>query len=190
MDEEEEVKMVFLDMDGVLVDFIGGVEDIWGKASNSDKWDLGARYGVSDNEVWQAIAHGGSDFWKNLRPTAQFPEIVAVVREAGTPFYLATSPSLSPDCARGKTEWIQKYFGRGFRDYFITPKKELLSQPGRFLVDDRTENCREWDARGGTSMLYPQPWNSQGSAVEDPLSQLEVLLIHHCNPGSGVDYCR
>jgi len=74
--------------------------------------------------------------------------------------FIATKPTEDPRCAAGKMEWIKRECPPWLhRQFMIGPPKHLLAQPGHLLVDDSEENCLDFNAAGGSSLLIPRPWN-------------------------------
>jgi hypothetical protein len=89
--------------------------------------------------------------------------------------FIATSPTKDPDCLAGKLEWLHQHAPRWLhRQYFITPRKERLAQPGSLLIDDDENNCRKFEARGGRVIRFPRPWNAE--AGKEPLPYLRGQL--------------
>ena len=72
----------FLDLDGVLVDFIGGAnklldrEDPWLRVENLGKWGGEEMYGLTPREFWDPM---GEDFWANLEWTKEGTDILDLV---------------------------------------------------------------------------------------------------------------
>jgi len=152
-----------LDIDGVLADFVGGVERVYGPAPRNNSWEIHEWYGMPSGEFWKGI--DTREFWAGLAPLPYWEEMVTVCGNNGTVF-LCSAPALSPECQAGKMEWIQRHFGQGYRSYIFAPRKELLAAPGRVLIDDNDENIRRFRDYGGSGIVYPQPWNSAGAALE------------------------
>jgi len=75
--------------------------------------------------------------------------------------FIATSPVMDGGSHAGKYEWIVANTPSWLhRQYFITPRKWKLSQPGSLLIDDSDENVEKWRRRGGLALTCPRPWNS------------------------------
>jgi hypothetical protein len=75
--------------------------------------------------------------------------------------YIATCPIEDPECMAGKLEWIHRNLPTWMhRQFFVTPRKWKLSQPGTLLIDDNEANCRKFEAAGGVALRFPRPWNT------------------------------
>ena len=88
---------------------------------------------------------------------------------------LATSPTYDPECAAGKTQWIQEHMPDWMlRQYSITPKKEAYAHPKTLLIDDAEINVDTFRAKHGQAILVPKPWNRNNRL--DPQSHVEFWL--------------
>ena len=154
---------VLLDMDGVLVDFIGGVLHLFG----SDKRDTDVKtwdgiievVGAKDpTTFWNKIA-SSTEFWEHLRGYPWYRTVVDLLEAKGVRLYLSTSPTRDPNCAKGKTAWVAKHFPKLRSNLMIGKHKYLMAKEGVLLIDDSTKNNALFTAHGGAAILFPQPWN-------------------------------
>lgn len=155
-------KMIVLDLDGVVVNFCKAAYEIHGKRWNTEvprTFDFFEDWDMTAEEFWKPIDAEGPIFWERLEKYPWADGFIAKLTNYDVDLVVATSPSLSPGCTAGKVELIKYLFHDKFRDYFISPRKWHLSSPGRILIDDNETNCEMWEARGGTAILFPQPWN-------------------------------
>ena len=159
---------VYVDLDGVLADFFGGVCDLMGETPEPpDHYDgLAAAFGLTNNDFWAMVDRAGSRFWSELRPYEWNEELLGICQNiAPDGVYIATSPSWHGSSAAGKIEWMTEHFaapGKHFRDFMIGPHKHLLAHPQAILIDDSTEKLEAWTKAGGIGILWPQPWNTHG----------------------------
>lgn len=183
---------IFLDMDGVIADFVSATLALHGRAEALENWPAGERdipavLGMSRSEFWRVIDEQGADFWAGLAPFPWFEELVALVREFG-PMSILTAPSLAPACLDGKVQWLYDHFpkvrGKRFTDFIIGPQKNLLAQRGRVLIDDAQSNVDAFRAAGGGAILFPQPWNAN-HAIGDRLAYVRDELTRLMAVGRG-----
>jgi hypothetical protein len=156
------MQVVFLDLDGVLVDFVGGAFAHHGKSlpMREVRWDFPKQLGFEDAWAESFWAGLGYDFWANLDWTAEGQALLAQLEGLfGDRIALLTSPAKTSGCAEGKLAWIGRHLPKYARRYFIGPPKELIAGPGKILVDDHEENTRKFAAAGGRAILVPRPWN-------------------------------
>lgn len=172
---------IFLDMDGVIADFVGGAARAFGKDPAKLEWP-GDRSSVhiplgleSEDEMWRRLDMLGPEFWEKLDVYPWADELWDVCARTGKVTIL-TKPSRSPDSASGKVRWLKRWKGERFRDYIIcAAPKWLLAAPMRLLIDDHEKHFRQFREHLGKSILFPQPWNMTG-AKPDPAQYIDDLL--------------
>jgi len=169
------VRHVFVDLDGVLVDFASAACRLHGRPDLPEgdfaawprgEWRMSKVLGVTDGEFWAAIDGLGEPYWRDLAPYPWVRDLLALLP---CPFTIATSPSNLPQCAAGKVVWMRRHLGRGFRDFLIGPQKHLLARPDTLLIDDNDKKVREFREAGGLAILFPQPWNANHARTGDRL---------------------
>jgi 5'(3')-deoxyribonucleotidase len=164
---------IFLDMDGVLVNFTGRVAEEFGVDEESlNCWGIWGPLGISEQEFWDWLNSRPSKWWANLCP---YPWAVELYEHCKglAPVTFATSPSRSGACLSGKQEWLQKMFGKNIWNNFqMGVQKELLAQPGRILIDDADKNIARFQGRMGTGITFPRKWNEHADKETRPLSEV------------------
>lgn len=154
------IKRVLLDLDGVLVDFNGSVQRLFGvRDIEVLDWSLEKYIGVSEKEMWSRIDEQGPYFWANLPRYPWYAELMATVLDYD--FTIATTPSKDPYSAYGKRLWLQQNLGREFTNYMIGKQKWLMARQDTVLIDDKDDNCKAFEQHGGHAIVFPQPWNSR-----------------------------
>jgi len=149
---------IFLDLDGVIVDFAKGVIEWYNLNCKPEDWkswgDIFKYYKKSERNFWDGLT---DKFWIDLEFTKEAKEILTLV-EPFKPCIL-TTPSWTG--AGGKQQWIRKNLPDYFNDdrYLIGPPKWLLAPGNSLLIDDAEENIRKFCASGGIGILVPRPWN-------------------------------
>lgn len=180
------IHTIYLDLDDVLNTFTPFVLRSLGVPMMPDDY---SRYPREMNIVSAANRMSGmsytlQSFWDAVprRVWAEVPEsaechwlLKTCKRIVGKEIYIATSPTKDPDCLAGKLEWIQNHLPEWLhRQYFITPRKWKLAQPGALLIDDNEQNCRKFATAGGVSLRFPRPWNT--ARGQDPQKYLTAGL--------------
>jgi hypothetical protein len=149
--------IVYIDMDGVIADFFGGVEKLYGvrhwKELNADnKLDL-------KQEVINRIS--GTDFFATLPKFESSGELISIVKEfTGGNFSINTSPLRgdNENSAKYKKLWIQNNIEQP-DEIVITGRKESYAKDKasgtpNILIDDRPVNIQRWQGAGGYGILY------------------------------------
>ena len=123
------MKRVFVDMDGVLVDF-DGYKLALGKTGDEVKRMPGA--------------------YLNMEPLPGALEAVHSLIGAGYEVWVATKPPTGIAFAYAdKAAWIFKHLPELKRRFIITPDKGMLGDTGDFLIDDRPHkaNCENFPGK-------------------------------------------
>ena len=167
--EWKQVKQVFVDLDGVLVDFVGSVDVLFGgsRPPPDERVKLHERYGLSADEFWERIDAAGPRFWEHMQPYSWTNRMMDnLLRRFSGRCTILTSPTWHGSSAHGKIEWMNHHLAplagvKKFRDYVITPQKHLLANEGTWLVDDHPGMVDKFRAFGGEATLFPQSWNTK-----------------------------
>ena len=162
---------VYLDMDGVLADFFGGVEKLYGvqhwKELTSDKTkDL-------KQEIINRIT--GTDFFATLPKFESADALIDMVKKfTGGKFSINTSPLRgdNENSAKYKKIWISNNIDTP-DDIIVTGRKETYAKDKatgtpNILIDDRPVNIERFKNAGGYGILY--------QANRDPLSKVQKGL--------------
>lgn len=123
-------KVVFIDMDGVIVDF-GHQIDIINKDPKISK-----EHKSSPDQI--------DGIFRDPQPIKDSIESIIKLYNSGLYdlFIATTAPWNNPSSFTDKRLWIGKYFGDLFKKkMFITNRKDMLI--GDFLIDDRLANGAE-----------------------------------------------
>ena len=124
----EKKKIVYIDMDGVIVDFGAAIQDWFDKHPH-----LQERYKSHPDHI--------QGLFRNAPPMPGAIEAVKKLHESGKyELFIATAaPWGNPMSASDKRFWIEDHFGNLFhKKMFITHRKDLLM--GDYLIDDRLKN--------------------------------------------------
>jgi len=154
---EDAKPIVYLDMDGVLADFFGGVEFLygvehWKQLTNDKTKDL-------KKEVIDRIT--GTDFFAVLPKFPTADALIDTVKKfTGGNFSINTSPLRGDheNSAKYKRLWIQNNIETP-DSIVVTGRKETYAKDKasgtpNILIDDRPINIQKWQAAGGYGILY------------------------------------
>ena len=149
--------IVYLDMDGVLADFFGGVEflygvDHWKELTNDKTKDL-------KKQVIDRIT--GTDFFAVLPKFPTADALIDMVKKfTSGNFSINTSPLRGDheNSAKYKKVWISNNIEQP-DEIVVTGRKETYAKnkgtgTPNILIDDRPVNIQKWQAAGGYGILY------------------------------------
>jgi len=117
------MKIVYVDMDNVLVDFQSGI----------DRQDEATRkkYAGNEDEIPGIFAQ--------MDPNPGAIEAFHTLAKHFDTYFLSTSPWKNPSAWSDKLEWVKKYLGEpAYKRLILTHHKDL--NRGDFLIDDRDKN--------------------------------------------------
>ena len=147
-----EIKL-FVDLDEVFCDFIGGAVELYGLDKESvetyqlvGEWSiLPSLSRIFNREISQfsfqeKIRSVGPSFWSNLKPLPWFESLLSLINSLEVEWYILSSPFDNIECYTGKVRWIKDHFGHNFKNFLITEHKQLLSNKNSILIDDRPYN--------------------------------------------------
>ena len=144
-------KRIFIDMDGVIVDFAKGISEMMGSPLASDA------YGHSEyDERKQELTD--KRCFRKLPPMVDYHELIGYVKHTGLPWEILTAAGVVNRqlVVWDKNEWIKEYI-----DPFVVvtctysgSQKKVFAQKGNVLIDDRQENIDAWESEGGIGILH------------------------------------
>ncbi|MDE1971029.1 MAG: hypothetical protein KGI50_05660 [Patescibacteria group bacterium] len=167
------IKHIFIDMDGVLANFIKSAYNVHGRQYTESEYPVGEydipkAMGLTTSQFWEPINARREEFWFNIPKYSWADDLIAMLRE---PWTIASSPSQEPESASGKVKWLRYYFGLGFRNYMLGHDKHHLAQSpmgmGTVLIDDNENQVNAFIREGGYGILFPQPWNNNYHHTHD-----------------------
>ena len=116
-------KILYLDMDGVLVDFVSGIR----------KYDPEALLPYADHP------DEAPGIFSLMDPIPGAKEAVERLSEHFDIYILSTAPWMNPSAWTDKVVWVKEHYGDLLKKHIIiSHRKDLLR--GDFLVDDRPKH--------------------------------------------------
>ena len=153
--EDEQDWKIYLDMDGVVADFDQRFRDL----SGMNPREFESKYGK--NEFWDFIDEKHKvGFWVGIPPMEGAKQLVDYVSKHD--YVMLTAPSVKKQSRLGKNLWIRNHTGDVFPSkpkVIFKPAKEKhkvkpsLSEKD-ILIDDKASTIDNWNAAGGTGILY------------------------------------
>jgi len=163
---KEMIKTIFLDMDGVITDFVGGVCRALDRPNPYPEETRDYTFW----NAWPDIATKDVDaicyqvFWHNLEWVDDGRDTLRAIKATLglEKVYLLTMPMPNLESASGKMMWINDNLPIYLSRTIITTRevpKAFLARPDALLIDDKDENVEEFRTAGGNAILVPRPWN-------------------------------
>jgi 5'(3')-deoxyribonucleotidase len=150
--------IIFCDMDGVLVDFDKGYEDMTGKSTKHVDLQNSKAFWKNLDKSIQDKGLTEYDYWKNLDWMPDGQTLWNYIKPYHP--YILTAPSLNPGSKQGKKEWVERLDDMK-KQYFKPAKfKHEFSGKNRILIDDRADTIENWNAKGGIGILHTSANNT------------------------------
>lgn len=173
---------IYLDLDGVLVDFRAGAKAVAGGTPSDFK------RGPAQQAAITKIFDTSADFWANLHPVHDFEMLWNYVKKynphilSAVPYSNDTNRVLSSKSTvyaqEGKWAWVKKFTNiprdrvnvvqRQHKSNFATSAKNghVVSN---LLIDDTAQNVNEWRSNRGVAILHV--------SAADTIQQLRALGV-------------
>lgn len=177
--------IVFIDMDGVLVDFVTGACEIHNKENPyltrpdaiGDFW-FHKFFNLSKEEFFVPMNH---KFWSNLNWTHDGLLILRFLENffGKDNLCLLSDPGLHPEGLSGKYDWISKNIPEYKTNFLLGSGKHFVSREKVLLIDDANHNVDAFRAQGGHAILVPRPGN-RNHHITDAFKYLtETIKFHY-----------
>lgn len=157
---------LYVDMDEVLVDFLGGSETVLGKKYNDSSFK-------DSKAKKELITKKAPNFFRDLKWKSDGKKLWKFIRNHD-PYILSAYPQTwMPNAKKDKMEWIKKNLGISSSKVILVARadkrKYAVSKKGQpnILIDDHTKNGKEWRIEGGVSVVH--------RSASDTISKLKKM---------------
>ena len=152
---------IFLDMDGVLTDFVSAVR----KLGEGPAKGLGDGPRQEDRQAMdKAVEEAGEAFWSKMPWMKDGRELWKVFK----PFRptILTAPGKFTTAKIGKTEWVRNNIP-GTSLFFSNTKYEYVDRyEPSILIDDQKPMIDAWEQAGGIGILHQSLANTERQFLE------------------------
>jgi 5' nucleotidase, deoxy (Pyrimidine), cytosolic type C protein (NT5C) len=144
---------IYVDLDGVLVNFDKGFEQISGGVSKEQYINNHGK-----KSFWELVNSKGVEWWSNLEMMPDANELWNAIK--GLNVTILTSGAVKNTglfAKKGKHEWVERHLGSvPVIVVDSSPMKQFYAKgsPYNVLIDDLPSNIAEWKAQGGSAILH------------------------------------
>ena len=140
---------IFCDMDGVLVDFLGGIA----RHLNKKEFEQG-----DIDKVLLTDAGTSKGWWVSLDPMSDAKTLWKYISQYDIQI-LSACPSICKDdkaVIAGKKAWVKKHLKPSPSKVNIVQRKDkkTFSAPNHILIDDHIKNIRDFESAGGVGIVH------------------------------------
>lgn len=158
---------IYVDMDGVIADFVQGVKNDIIPDYDDAKYDADSKY---RSAMWKAVtkfSEDGGELWFNLPLMDDAHQLWDYVKRHDHEILSATGKK-SYNAAEQKRRWISKHFGN-VKVNLVQKAVEKAghARPGDILIDDKMKAIQPWRDAGGIGILH--------TSAADTIRQLKEL---------------
>ena len=158
--EEEHPKYrIFCDLDGCLVDFDKGYQQLTGKPTHHADVQVKKEFWSTFNSSIKSQNTSEFKYWSELEWMSDGQQLWDYIKKYN-PFIL-TAPTFNPESKEGKRVWVTKHLDNVRKLYFKSSStKAEYSRKNHILIDDRAATVDDWNARGGIGILHTSAANT------------------------------
>jgi FMN phosphatase YigB (HAD superfamily) len=144
--------IIYCDMDGVLVDFLGGAEKVLGHAFEAPYQDkkekFERKYKIAQTE----------DFWANLPLMKNSMTLWNYINKYNA-HILTAYADWDDNSRKGKRDWVEKHLHLPLNRFHAVArdeKKDYATSGNKqnILIDDYEKNIKEFNAAGGIGIHH------------------------------------
>ena len=163
--------MIYLDLDGVLVDLVPELCKALGfdiKNWSAGEYNVSKVFHMEHQFIWN---YTNEAFWAELPWTADGKQILEACWRAVDHRNVCIATTSAEYAFFGKQQWIERelpWFW-AHRQFVFTESKKLLAHDGAVLIDDCDDNVNMFRKAGGKAILVPRWWNSAWGQADGAL---------------------
>ena len=145
----ENAPSVYVDMDGVLVDFAKGAYEL-----------VGGPLSIRENKkaFWKKIKQMPVDemieFWAGLDWTSDGQALWNALQKYNPIILSSPGHSMRKEIEQAKSMWIQRHLAPRPTKVIYEVNKYVHASPGAILIDDMSKNIDPWNEHGGIGILH------------------------------------
>lgn len=158
---------IYLDMDGVIVDFISAIHKLF-KLTDFREWEKMGK------EKYVDINKTGEKWWSEMNWLSDGKKLWNYLKDYDVTI-LSAGPKdkiSHPISVEGKRNWLNKNIGSSYGSNAIITtavEKQKHADKNHILIDDSPRNIKQWISKGGIGILHKN--------TSDTIKQLKKLGI-------------
>tara|TARA_R110000824_G_scaffold44088_4_gene128517 strand:+ start:518 stop:1870 length:1353 start_codon:yes stop_codon:yes gene_type:complete len=147
---------IYIDMDQVLVDFLGGAKKVLGKDYTDKDWK---------EDKKDVLTKKSPNLFRNLNWMNDGKSLWSFVMKYSPKVLSAHPTSWMPNAKSDKNDWVKKNLGIESSNIHLVKrsmKRKYATTNGQpnILIDDHSKNIKEWQSAGGIGILHTNARNT------------------------------
>lgn len=152
---------IYVDMDGVLADFVDGVNRLLDVEYSDEEYQTNPEYRT---KMWKAVGRyskEGGQLWAELKPMSDAKELWSYV-EKHNPEILTAAGNPEFGAEAQKRQWVPWVMGSDIKVNVVrkSADKAQFATPNSILIDDQEKSIKPWVAAGGIGILHTSAANT------------------------------
>ena len=153
---------IFVDMDGVLVDFVSGYLEL----TDISKQEMDDLDDSDPESFWEPISKAGFDWWATLDWMPDGKDLWNFIEPYNPTILSAPTKIKTKTCILGKKIWIWREIGN--IPMIFEKDKYKYADDNHILIDDTENKISDWVAQGGIGILH--------TSAKDTIEKLKNIL--------------
>ncbi|MCK5788639.1 MAG: hypothetical protein KAH32_06560 [Chlamydiia bacterium] len=143
---EKSEYIIYIDMDGVITDFVEHAEQTFGVRFNTLLDD--------DNMFWSLIRKEGEKYWSEMPMMSDAKKLMNYIKDENISILSSagSSKNATKDTINGKKKWMKKNYPKV--NVIIEYHKYKYAHKKAILIDDLQKNISPWIKSGGIGILH------------------------------------
>ena len=150
---------LYVDLDGVLCDFVKGVQKLFPEYTEH-QYEASSTF---RKEMWNKVkehAKQGGELWKDLDPMPDAHQLWNYIKPHDPVILTATGTGVAT-AGLQKKHWVKRYLGNN--PVILVPAakdKQRYAAKNHVLIDDKRKAIDPWVAAGGIGILHTSAVNT------------------------------
>lgn len=134
-------KIIYFDMDGVLVDFYTKASEI---------------HAPSKTQFWKQVSKIGLSFWTSMNEIKGIKEIILSLDLNDIEVNILSKLPITDtaNALAGKALWLSQHYPNIFTHVILTKGNKRAFAKDCLLIDDKEANVESWKLKGGEAYLF------------------------------------
>jgi len=144
--------IIYVDMDGVITDFVKHTEQSFGIPFNTLLKD--------DDKFWELIRNEGEKFWLEMPMMKDAKKLMNYIKDENVIILSSagSATNANKNTINGKKKWMKKNFPNV--KVIIEYHKFKYANKNAILIDDLEKNINPWRKAGGIGILHTSADNT------------------------------